>query len=154
MSIELKIKSKHLATEPAIIRHEERKLRNQMRWFKQHYQLGTDPMSDPEYRNLWKQNFSLAEHRKWNVRNESRATFLARAFLSGKRYSTVEKNVHQFSILRAHVVPRIVDMVMKYGPDRIQKVWSREKNKWIWPQDEESKYRLMVLEWIGLPFKG
>ena len=39
MSVELKIKSKHLALEPAIIRHEENKLLKQMKWYKQHHQI-------------------------------------------------------------------------------------------------------------------
>lgn len=39
MSVELKIKAKHLALEPAIIRREERKLKNQFHWLKQKHQI-------------------------------------------------------------------------------------------------------------------
>lgn len=152
MSIELKIKSKHLATEPAIIRHEERKLRKQLQWFKQHYQLGLEPMSDPEYYSLWQKNYSLASHRKWDVRNETRATLLARAFLSGKPYNTVEKKVHSHAILRAYIVPRVIDMVMKYGPEYILKQFDRESRRPVWPKDKYEKYEKMVLAWFGIPF--
>lgn len=141
MSIELKIKSKHLATEPAIIRHEERKLLKMAR--RREYNDTESVLS--KYR-------SLSEHRKWVVRNESRATYLARAFLSGKPYSSVEKKVHQHSTLRTHIVPRIVDMAMKYGPENIQKVWSRENNKWEYPKDIRENYKSMVLAWINLPY--
>ena len=57
--VKLKIKVKHLATEPAIIRHEEKKLKGFSR-------------ADLQY------------HRIWDVRNEARATQLAIAFMKGK----------------------------------------------------------------------
>ena len=79
MCIELKIKAKHLALEPKIIKHEERKLKGQIKYTK-----GTDA-------NLIYKLNDLVNHRKWNVRNESRATELARAYLAGKPYSYVEK---------------------------------------------------------------
>jgi hypothetical protein len=141
MSIELKIKSKHLATEPAIIRHEERKLLNIAR--RREY-------NDTE--SILVKYRSLSEHRKWVVRNESRATYLARAFLSGKPYSSVEKKVHNYATLRAHIMPRIVDMVMKYGPDNVQKVYNRENKNWEYPKDVREKYKSMVLAWIDLPY--
>lgn len=141
MSIELKIKSKHLATEPAIIRHEERKLLKMAR--RREYNDTESVLS--KYR-------SLSEHRKWVVRNESRATYLARAFLSGKPYSSVEKKVHQHSTLRAHIVPRIVDMAMKYGPDNVQKEWNNITLRMEYPQKIREKYKNMVLAWIDLPY--
>jgi len=141
MSIELKIKSKHLATEPAIIRHEERKL---LRMARRREYNDTESL-------LYKYR-SLSEHRKWVVRNESRATYLARAFLSGKSYSSVEKKVHNYSTLRAYVVPRVVDMVMKYGPDNVQKVYNRENNRMEYPKDIRDKYQKLILAWIELPY--
>lgn len=140
MSIELKIKSKHLATEPAIIRHEERKLLKMAR--RREY-------NDTE--SILVKYRSLSEHRKWVVRNESRATYLARAFLSGKLYSSVEKKVHNYSTLRAYVVPRVVDMIMKYGPDKVQKVWNRENKNWEYPKEVREKYKSMVVAWINHP---
>ena len=60
----------------------------------------------------------MNHHRRWDVRNENRATFLARAYLQGKFYSTVEQkrkpeNEYKFQV---YIVPRIVAMVNKYGP--------------------------------------
>lgn len=100
MSIELKIKSKHLAEEAKIIRFEERrqKARN-----KQLY-------------------FSLRSHRRWDVRNENRATFLARAYLAGKAYSVVEqKTTRGTYIIEAIIAPRVLAMVNKYGETTVTK---------------------------------
>lgn len=141
MSIELKIKSKHLATEPAIIRHEERKL---LRMARRREYNDTESIL-VKYR-------SLSEHRKWVVRNESRATYLARAFLSGKPYQSIEKKVHNHSNLRAYIVPRVIEMAMKYGPDKVYKIWRQDTKKWDWPKDQYDKYKAMVLAWMGLPF--
>ena len=87
--IKLKIKVKHLATEPAIIRHEERKLR------------GFDKKV-------------LQDHRKTVVRNEARATQLAILFLKGKAYKTAEPVCKDFGKFEYYIVPRIVTMVNKY----------------------------------------
>lgn len=86
MSVELKIKSKSLAAESRIIRDEEIKLRNATR---KRASL-QKPVS-----TLNHQRKSLYEHRIDVVRTEARATFLARAYLSGKPRSAVEaKPVH------------------------------------------------------------
>ena len=61
MSIELKIKSKHLAFEPAIIRHEEYKLLEQIRWHKKHHQITADS-PDPELEKLQYKRHSLYCH--------------------------------------------------------------------------------------------
>lgn len=108
MSVELKIKSKHLALEPAIIRKEEKKLLKQIRSNKCNDTL-----------EAFRKFESLSIHRKWNVRNESRATHLARAFLSGRPYSEVEQkrkpeNEYKFKM---YIIPRIVKMVSKYGKE-------------------------------------
>lgn len=103
MCIELKIKSKHLALEPHVIRHEERKLKKQIK-----YTRGTDA-------NLIVQLNSLVAHRRWNVRNEARATELARAYLAGKSYASVERHRNDHVMFRTYIVPRIVAMVTKYG---------------------------------------
>jgi len=89
--VKLKIKVKHLALEPAIIRHEERKVSGMDKWDLQH-------------------------HRKWDVRNEARATQLAIAFLKGKPYKQVEpklrdKNAGQHNL----VFHRVLRMAQKYG---------------------------------------
>lgn len=109
MSIELKIKSKHLALEPAIIRHEERKILKRIR---------SGRCNDTA--EAFRKYESLHNHRKWNVRNEARATELARAFLAGKPYYTVEnkrkpENEYKF---KRYILPRIVAMVNKYNSNR------------------------------------
>jgi hypothetical protein len=116
MSIELKIKAKHLAHEPAIIRKEEQKLLKQLTWAKQFYQVYY--LEDHSVTcNLLQKYNSLHSHRKWNVRNEARATELARAYIAGKPYSSVEQkrkpeNEYKF---QTKIIPRISAMVQKYG---------------------------------------
>lgn len=106
MSIELKIKAKHLALEPMVIKHEEAKLKTRIKH-----------ADDKE--SLIRQLNSLTTHRKWNVRNESRATGLARAFLRGKPYAAAERKRHDNGLFNQYIVPRIVDMANKYGSSRI-----------------------------------
>lgn len=105
MCTELKIKSKHLALEPGIIRKEENKLIKQMK-----YNRG-----EPGYFVLERKRDSLCNHRRWNVRNESRATQLARAYLAGKAYINFEKKRNDDVMFQLYIVPRIVAMVTKYG---------------------------------------
>jgi hypothetical protein len=122
MCIELKIKAKHLALEPSVIRKEERKLKSQIKYTK-----GTDA-------SLIEKLNSLVCHRRWNVRNESRATELARAYLAGKPYTSVEQkrkpeNEYKF---QNSIIPRIVSMVVKYGSGvhrRVERETIREWSK-------------------------
>lgn len=124
MSIELKIKSKHLALEPGIIRAEERKLETQIT--KLLDSTYWKSLSDPELKreagmrcNRWSITLgSLARHRKWNVRNEARATYLARAFIKGTPYRVVEQKVHNVDEFTVYILPRIITMVEKYHPER------------------------------------
>ena len=114
MSIELKIKAKHLALEPAIIRHEEDKLKKQMK-----YHRG----DEGSYWTFERKLNELSAHRRWNVRNESRATNLARAYLAGKPYALHEKRRKDNDIMfQLYIVPRIVSMVAKYGKGDQRKV--------------------------------
>jgi hypothetical protein len=106
MSVELKIKAKHLALEPQIIRFEENKIKKHMKHCSK---------EEPDYTSLsWKLH-SLTNHRKIDVRNEARATHLARAYLAGKAYSRCEKNLKNPYYFTLYIVPRIVAMVTKYG---------------------------------------
>ena len=117
--VELKIKQKHLALEPHIIKHEERKLKSQIK-----YTRGTDA-------NVICKLNELVRHRKFTVRIESRATELARAYLEGKPYSYVEKNRKDDGTYQQYVVPRVVSMVQKYGTREHRKVDAREFAKTI-----------------------
>ena len=61
--------------------------------------------------------YSINQHRRWDVRNENRATFLARAFLEGKPYKEVEQkrkpeNEYKF---QQYIIPRVAAMVNKYN---------------------------------------
>lgn len=108
MSIELKIKSKHLAEEPRIIRHEEQKLRRQLAWNRRENGIPNDT-----YREMYKFN-SLVRHRKWDVRNEARATNLARAHIAGKTYKETEPHCSDPYMRNHYILPRVVKMVQKY----------------------------------------
>ena len=105
MSIQLKIKSKHLGLEAKVIKFEEAKLKQQLRWMRKH-QKSVEQLE-------WKLH-SITSHRKHEVRNENRATFLARAFIAGVPYKTVEHKVKDRDKRNCYVVPRVHAMVKKY----------------------------------------
>jgi hypothetical protein len=111
MSIKLKIKSKHLALEAGVIRFEEQKLKRQIEWAKHR----------PEYTNLCIDWDSLNSHRRFEVRNESRATYLARAYIEGREYQSVEKSRKEETVYHVYIVPRIVSMVIKYKLGKMEK---------------------------------
>jgi hypothetical protein len=136
MSIELKIKSKHLALEPAIIRKEERKILNRIR---------SGRCNDTA--EAFRKYESLHNHRKWNVRNESRATYLTRAFLAGIPYKNVERKVHSDGLFFQRIMPRIVDMVAKYGPSPIQKYWNKTANRMDYKKEEYDNIWFAVNAW-------
>lgn len=114
MSIELKIKSKHLGLEAKVIKFEEEKLKRQIRWHSKRL--------SPNTKLEWKLN-SIVHHRKWDVRNENRATFLARAYIAGVPYNTVEpkrrpEKEYKFQI---YVLPRVLAMVNRYHNRNVTK---------------------------------
>lgn len=132
MSIELKIKSKHLSEEARIIRFEENKLLKQYQWSLNQYK--TTGMNDmyPRWNDKAFMSYcSLNHHRKWDVRNENRATFLARAYISGIPYTKVEMKRKDEVLFRAQIFPRICAMVVKYG--------KREQGDWEW-DSKNSRY--------------
>lgn len=107
MSIELKIKAKHLALEPNVIRHEELKLKKHIK----HVEEGKD--------KLIERLNGLVNHRKWTVRNEARSTHLARAYIANKPYISVEKKCNDEAVLKAYILPRVYEMVRKYHDFRV-----------------------------------
>ena len=143
MSVELKIKSKHLSEEARIIRFEERKFRKQVDWLKTHQQT-----YDKEHATM----MSLKQHRRWDVRNENRATFLARTYLAGKDYKTVEHKCNDLVVLRCYIFPRLCEMVNKYGPpaDKLSKKWNRERNRFEYDPELWRQHEKKVLAWLGL----
>jgi hypothetical protein len=105
MCVELKIKAKHLALEPQIIKLEERKI---LKRIKDIPALNSKLITKYE---------TLRQHRLWDVRNEARATHLARGYIAGKLYSKMEagsKDKAGTVHLHLHIVPRILAMVQKY----------------------------------------
>lgn len=148
MSIELKIKSKHLALEPAIIKREERKVQRQLKWFMQHHQI-TDVYADKDAFKIHKQYYDLHNHRKWNVRNEARATYLARAYLAGKKYKSIEAKTDIWFVGKI-IQPRIVDMVARYGRNPIRK-YNLKDGRYDYRPDEIAKVMEAVNNWL---FKG
>jgi hypothetical protein len=118
MCIELKIKSKHLALEPQIIKHEERKLKKQIR------------SNKGDLQELLRKYESLVNHRKYIVRNESRATQLARAYISGRQYTSIERKRHDNSSFLMYIVPRIHAMVTRYGTGEQRKITKEDIIEW------------------------
>ena len=146
MVIELKIKSKHLALEPAIIRKEERKLRKQIKHLKQYHQVNDD-ITDVTY-PLHTKWTSLHNHRKWDVRNEARATYLARAYLKGVPYETVERKRTNDHVFRFYILNRVFAMVAKYGEHKVRKYWNGKSYDY---REEEKKTLMEALEkWCNL----
>lgn len=143
MSVELKVKSKHLSEEARIIRFEERKFRKQVDWLKAHQR---------SYQSEHATMMSLKNHRCWDVRNENRATFLARAYLAGKKYKTVEHKCNDLSVLRCYVFPRVCDMVNKYGPVdlKLSKKWNRERNRYEYDPEPWKEFEKKILTWLEM----
>lgn len=152
MSVELKVKSKHLSEEARIIRFEERKVFKQYEWAKRkHYETG----SNDEYRywddDAWRTWHSLNQHRRLDVRNENRATFLARAYIAGKPYNTVEFKRNDEYLFQAYIVPRVVSMVAKYGPKKLSlKIYDRVSRSYV-DNPELALLKKNITEWAKLP---
>lgn len=150
MSIELKIKSKHLGVEAQIIRFEERKLKKQVRWFiDDHKATGANDEVKLHNFTPFNQYTSLNRHRRWDVRNENRATFLARAYLAGKSYASIEQkrkpeNEYNFYV---YILPRVTAMVAKYGPAKLPlKIYDRTKGAYI-DNPELTALTMQIKKW-------
>ena len=142
MSVELKIKSKHLSYEPKIIRKEEYKLLEQIKWLREKHQISPNTPGyklDESIYKFYRKWYSLYLHRIFDVRNESRATFLARAYISGKPYEAVEKSRKEEKLFVDKIIPRVLSMVTKYGNDKIEEDWDKNKNKYVYLNSELEK---------------
>lgn len=148
MSIELKIKSKHLSEEARIIRFEEQKLLKNVRHRRnKHKEVG----HNDEYKTYDDHDFrkyiSINNHRKWDVRNENRATFLARAYIAGVPYKNVEqkRNPEHEHMFNTFILPRVFAMVVKYG-NRENGDWEWDKSRYVATQQLKDK----INEWCKL----
>lgn len=141
MSVELKVKSKHLSEEARIIRFEEHKFRKQVDWLKSHQQ---------PYEKEHATMMSLKDHRRKDVRNENRATFLARAYLAGKTYKSVEQKCHDTGTLYFTILPRVQEMVNKYGPSdqRLYKSWNVERKRYEYNPEQWKILVAKVQAWV------
>lgn len=150
MSIELKIKYKHLALEPAIIRKEEQKIRKQINWLKDHHQIQNANMFDDTFYPYHKKWYNLYHHRITVVRYEARATHLARAYLAGTPYEKLEKKIHDKFTFENVIMPRVYSMVAKYGPNKLQKKWNRDKAKFMYDEVEWKEFIAPIKKWCNL----
>jgi hypothetical protein len=155
MSIELKIKFKHLALEPAIIRREERKLKNQFHWLKQKHQIIDISFweiykNHPKLYKLHSKRYSLEHHRKTVVRNASRSTHLARAFIAGMPYDRVEKKRDDELLFKHVILPEVFRMVAKYSAKPLQKKYNRETKMTDYDAVEKENLMNAINKWCNL----
>lgn len=128
MTIELKVKTKHLSEEAKIIKFEERKqLKAAVKHLNYLAKTGTEPTSLDIYK-AYSMYHNLQSHRTNDVRNEVRATFLARAFLDGKPYKTVEHNCKDLIKLNSKIMPRAIKIIKKYSKKPIE---YQDVQKWF-----------------------
>lgn len=156
MSLELKIKSKHLSEEARIIRFEEHKLLKQHQWSINKYRAAGNNDIYPRWHDKAFMSYcSVNRHRRWDVRNENRATFLARAYLAGKDYKTVEQKCNDMSVLSCYILPRICEMVNKYGPadQKLSKKWNREHMRYEYDPDLWHAHKTKIALWLGITLR-
>lgn len=120
MSIELKVKTKHLGEEAKIIRFEERKQINvAVKQLNYIAKTGKEPTLLDMY-EAYCIYFRLHSHRTNEVRNEVRSTFLARAYLAGQPYKIVEQNCKDTLKLKTKIIPRTIKMIKKYSKNPVE----------------------------------
>lgn len=150
MSVELKVKSKHLSEEARIIRFEERKKLKQYQWgLKQWHAAGNNGMYPRWDDKAFGDYYSLKHHRTWDVRNENRATFLARAYIAGVPYASVEqkRKPEKESYFQVMILPRVWAMVIKYGKcEDGDRIWNREKNRY----EATAVLKQKIQQWASL----
>lgn len=103
--LKLKVKAKSLAAESVIIKQEEKRLSKLIKQY-------------PDLQDSWSRH-ALYLHRVIDVRKESRATHLARAFMNRKPYKSVEptrKDEKEIEFLHV-IVPRVFQIIKKYDKD-------------------------------------
>lgn len=119
MKTYLKIKIMSLAAEASIIRREEKK------WPRER-DIPMDQRTDPKQQDRWKIRLSLATHRRFDVRTESRCALLAYGYLRGRPYRRIEAKC--YNLPDAY---RIRDLVQKYGPEENKTIVENAVKKWL-----------------------
>lgn len=136
----LKIKAKHLAAEARIIHAEE------VQW------------SGPD-------KLYFKHHRKWDVRNEARATQLTIAMLRGVPYHVIEHKCYDLHKRDYHITKRMASMALKYGnqefqsliPEPSQDLYKQKTQKWgdwrernrIRSEFRQAELRKIIQEWFN-----
>lgn len=148
MSIELKIKSKHLALEPAIIRKEEQKLHSYIKKVRAKDPKGIELQ---KFNELNQKFFSLRQHRKEDVRQEARATYLARAFMKGTPYKAVERSrkqkdgyIQNTGPFYGYILDRVTAMVIRYKMKKNMKYMTLEAANAL-----KSAVKKEIIEWAN-----
>lgn len=121
MSIELKIKAKSLGAESQMIRKEEIKLKRSARWNDEHQKPAEAAKFQTKRRALY-------EHRVQDVRFESRATHLARAYIAGKPYKSIERSTRDDADTKTRLWKRVHTLLKKYHNPEITQA---EVLKWF-----------------------
>jgi len=122
-SVQLKVKAKSLADEARVIRKEERKM---LKHHQHGYHAGSDCFIwEPGANCGWYSN--LRHHRVWDVRQEARATQIARTFLAGKSYESIEPHVTD-CYAQEKALDRAAVIVFKYGNTQLKAKYQMEFN--------------------------
>jgi hypothetical protein len=126
----LRIKIKHLALEPALVKLEERRKRA-----KAHYKAlkASKAGNTPAYEDPWLA-VEMRVHRLAVIRPEARAAQLAYAFLRGKSYASVEPTSKY-----APPIQRVAELIVKYGAHTDKGLameslipWIEASGRWQW----------------------
>lgn len=112
MSVELKVKVKSLAAEAKIIRQEEVKAKKSAQW----NDVRQNIVERCKYEDIRE---NLYRHRIDVVRFECRCAELARAFINGVPYRTVERNTHDGAYTMGRIQGRVQKLVNKYGKTKV-----------------------------------
>lgn len=143
---QLKIKIKHLALEPAIIRAEERKELSQVAYYRSRQELKNEKSHHWDYLKLY-------QHRKQVVRPEARAAQLAYAFIRGKKYEQVENTKPLYEKESNGVFHHYIDADIKRLVLRTSKIVAKYKY-WLSYNisQDDPKFKTVhdkIKEWIG-----
>ena len=153
MSVKLKIKSKHLSQEASIIRFEERKLLKNVAYHReQHNKLGFNSQYDTNNDSDYRSYTSLNGHRRTDVRNENRATFLARAFIAGMPYKAIENKRKDDELFKYIILPRVIALICKYGSSQ-ETIW-KDDGVTVWDYKSQTKkptaeFRAHINQWCN-----
>ena len=135
----LRIKIKHLALEPELIKLEQRRVRARA-----HYKaLAAAGQNTPTYEDPWLA-IELRNHRLQAIRPEASAAQLAYAFIRGKSYNVIEPTSKW-----SPQIHRIAELIVKYGDHTDTNAakealiaWIEQSGRWQWKRVTACFYRI------------